>query len=76
MSIRNAAICRTCNRSGPKCTMHKVIRDGFVIGYEHDNCDDFVDFSKEIARGSIYDSTDNLIVNQNGIDSQVSIDDI
>lgn len=58
MGMRNAAKCRKCERTGPKCTMHKVVDGGFVVGYEHDDCSKFKDFSKELPVDSIYDVTE------------------
>ena len=64
MSIRNSAICRLCDRTGPKQSMHRVVKDGFVVGYEHGDCGDFRHFGRTIPKGSIYDDAYVIIANR------------
>ena len=64
MSVRNSAICRLCDRTGPKQSMHRVVKDGFVVGYEHGDCGDFRHFGKTIPRDSIYDDAYVIIANR------------
>lgn len=64
MGIRNTAKCRKCERTGPKCSMHKVMDGNFVVGYEHDDCSKFEHFSKDLTFDSIYDMNDKTTIRE------------
>lgn len=61
MSVLNIAACQKCKRTSPKCIMHRITNSsGICIGYEHVNCNDFIDAPKMPLKNNTSDFSVNM----------------
>ena len=57
MSAMNSAVCKKCGRIGNKIDMNRIMKDGFVSGYEHKDCSKDMHLATTTESHSSYDWT-------------------